>query len=126
MAQSVPQKSLQRHVVCSTDELATGEHRQVKLGGRRLLLCRLGDGSYRAVSDTCPHQGAALSDGRVEEMWVSGEAHTHETADSSVVVCPWHNFEFDLDTGRSPCGSKRLRVSTYPVEQEDGEIVVYL
>lgn len=42
-----------------------------------------------------------------------------------VIICPWHNFEFDLDTGRSPCEPDRLRIATYWAELEEDEVVVY-
>ena len=42
-----------------------------------------------------------------------------------VIICPWHNFEFDLDTGRSSCEPDRLRIATYRAELEEDEVVVY-
>lgn len=70
---------------------------------------------------------ANLSDGRVEKMWVSGKVgDVRESRERCVIVCPWHDFEFDLDTGLSPCEPERLRVKTYPAALEDGEVVVYV
>jgi nitrite reductase/ring-hydroxylating ferredoxin subunit len=43
-----------------------------------------------------------------------------------VIVCPWHNFEFDLDTGLSPCAPGRLRVKVYKARLEHDEVVVYV
>jgi nitrite reductase/ring-hydroxylating ferredoxin subunit len=43
-----------------------------------------------------------------------------------VVVCPWHNFEFDLESGLSLCEPRRMRVTTYRVILESDEIVVYI
>jgi nitrite reductase/ring-hydroxylating ferredoxin subunit len=40
-------------------------------------------------------------------------------------VCPWPNFEFDLDTGLSPCELKRLRIATYRACLESDGVVVY-
>lgn len=115
-----------RHVVCGEGELLPGETRQVKVGGRRIALVRLENGSYRAVADTCPHEAASLSSGKVEKMWLSGGVGEHRAAEKRcVIVCPWHNFEFDLDTGLSPCEPGRLRIKTYKTGVEDGEVVVY-
>ena len=43
-----------------------------------------------------------------------------------VVVCPWHDFEFDLETGLSPCEPDRLRIKTYRAKLEMGKVVVYV
>jgi 3-phenylpropionate/trans-cinnamate dioxygenase ferredoxin subunit len=57
---------------------------------------------------------ASLANGRVEKMWVSdGVGRLRAAEEKSVIICPWHNFEFDLDTGRSPCEPDRLRIATY-------------
>ncbi|MBV9454828.1 MAG: hypothetical protein JOZ19_12045 [Rubrobacter sp.] len=40
--------------------------------------------------------------GKVETMWISHGVGDYQTSESRcVIVCPWHNFEFDLDTGLS-------------------------
>ena len=73
------------------------------------------------------HAGAAsLSAGTCEKMWVSdGVGCIRAAEERCIIVCPWHNFEFDLDTGRSPCESDRLRIATYQVGLEEDEVVVY-
>lgn len=120
-------RQTQRHVVCDGEDLRPGDVRSAKVGGRRIAVACLEDGEYRAVADTCPHEMASLAAGRVEKMWVSekvGDVRVSE--ERCVIVCPWHNFEFDLDTGLSPCEPERLRVKTYPAALEYGEVVVYV
>jgi nitrite reductase (NADH) small subunit len=41
-----------------------------------------------------------------------------------VLRCPWHGWEFDLETGESLFDPERWRVRVYPVRVEDGEILV--
>lgn len=45
-----------------------------------------------------------------------------------MLLCPWHGFEFDLETGGDPCvpGRPDLKLKTYHVEIEGDEVVVYL
>ena len=118
---------MQRHIVCKKAELGPGNTRAVTVGGRRIAVACLEDGSYRAVADTCPHEMASLARGKVENMWVSDGVGQHQIAENKrVIVCPWHNFEFDLDTGLSPCEPDRLRIATYRVSLESDEVVVYL
>ncbi len=120
------ERSTQRHVVCERGDLPPGSLRSFKVGGRRIAVACLSDGSYRAVADTCPHEMASLANGRVEKMLVSNEVGRIRAAEETcVIICPWHNFEFDLDTGRSPCEPDRLRIATYRAELEEDEVVVY-
>ena len=58
---------------------------------------------------TCPECGAEWELSGVEQ----GE----------IVTCPWHGIEFDIVTGKS-LSSPRLRVRTYPVAVEDGQVKV--
>ena len=42
-----------------------------------------------------------------------------------VLRCPWHGWEFDLETGEKLFDPGcRARVKTYPVAVEDGVVVV--
>lgn len=63
-----------------------------------------------AVDNRCPHEGYPLSQGTVDE--------------SCVLTCNWHNWKFDLATGRNLWSGDKLRV--YPVELREGEVWVDL
>lgn len=118
---------MKRYIVCKREQLRPGEMRAVKVGGRRIAVACLGEKSYRAVADTCPHEMASLARGKIEKMWLSDEVGHHRAAEKKyVIVCPWHNFEFDLDTGLSPCEPARLRIKTYKASLESDEVVVYI
>ena len=115
-----------RRVVCRRDDLNPGEIRTFEAGRRRIAVIRLEDGTFRAIADGCPHEGASLGQGAVERMWTADEVGQHRPCgDRVVAICPWHNFEFDVDTGLSPNVSPRLRVKTYPTQLEGEEVAVY-
>ncbi|CAN5616325.1 hypothetical protein BH20ACT10_BH20ACT10_09400 [soil metagenome] len=99
--------------------------RPVKVNGRSIVVARLADGSYRTVANTCPHEAARMSDGKVERMWHGDEVGEHRRNGWCVIVSPWHNFEFDLDTEKSACEPERMRLKTYRVVL-DGEVAVYV
>lgn len=118
-----------RHVLCGLDDISPGTVEGFRAGGRKIAVVRLEDGSFRVVADTCPHQAAQLSLGSIERMWVSDTPGTHHQSESRhVLLCPWHGFEFDLETGGDPCvpGRPDLKLKTYHVEVENGAVVVYL
>lgn len=60
----------------------------VEAAGREVLLVNVG-GHFHAVSDRCSHEGARLSNGRL---------------DGTVVTCPAHGSRFDVATGRNLSG----------------------
>jgi NAD(P)H-dependent nitrite reductase small subunit len=66
------------------------------------------DGTYFAIDNECPHQGASLSDG-----WV----------DEGVVACPWHCWQFDVANGRC-LTFDGFNLTTYPVRIEDGNAFI--
>jgi nitrite reductase/ring-hydroxylating ferredoxin subunit len=118
----------ERHVVCTVKELRPGDFRVVSAGTREVLVVRTGDESFTAVPNVCPHQGARLSDGRVERIWTAGDGRAHEPLDRFGVVCPWHNFEFDLSTGCPPyAGGERCRprLRRQRVVVEGDDVVLY-
>ena len=118
----------ERHLVCRVGDLLPGDFRVISAGAREVLVVCTGEARFDAVANACPHQGARLSDGRVECVWRAGDGRLHESDDRFVVVCPWHNFEFDLGTGCPPYGppeSCRPRVRRHQVVVEGRDVVVY-
>jgi 3-phenylpropionate/trans-cinnamate dioxygenase ferredoxin subunit len=100
--------SLERKV-CNADDLAPGQRKIVFIDGRVITLFNI-SGQLRAIDDACPHNGASLFAGRIEE---------------NVLRCPAHGLAFDLLTGCSPA-SRDLCLKTFPVRQVENDIVVAL
>jgi 5,5'-dehydrodivanillate O-demethylase len=91
----------------------------VKLLGERLALFRMDSGELGLISERCPHRGAALSYGMVEEDGIR---------------CPYHAWKFDtagrcIDQPAEVEGSKlkdRIRVDAYQARDMGGLIWAYL
>lgn len=118
----------ERRVVCPVVELVPGDFRVVSRGSGEILVVRTGEETFEAVTNACPHQGARLSEGRVERIWRAGRGRVHESGESFAVVCPWHNFEFDLATGCAPYATDvrcRPRVKRHRVVVEGDDVVLY-
>lgn len=77
--------------------------------GRRFAVFRVDDetgiGGLRVTDAVCPH-----NQGPLEQGWVR---------EGRVVVCPWHWYRFDLDTGECET-TPQHRLATYPVVERDG------
>ena len=91
--------------VCRAGELADGEGKTVTVGGRLIAVFHV-QGEYYAVDDTCPHMGASLSGGYVED---------------GIVTCPWHAWRFRLCDGVW-ADYPKIKIGSYAVRVE-GEAV---
>jgi nitrite reductase (NADH) small subunit len=78
--------------------------------GDKLIAVFFVEGQYYAIDDLCPHMGASLGAGHVEE---------------DRVTCPWHAWRFSIRDG-TWIDNPRLKVGSYPVRVEGNDIVVDL
>jgi nitrite reductase/ring-hydroxylating ferredoxin subunit len=94
--------------VATVAEVPPGVARQVKVGNRMIGIYNVG-GTYYALEDVCPHQGAPLSEGDVE---------------GTEVTCPWHGARFELASGAHLCPPARRDVASFKVQVVGDEIQV--
>jgi nitrite reductase (NADH) small subunit len=111
-------------VVCGADDLAPGEKHALRVGRRNVVVVRAADGRYWAIADICPHQGAQLSAGHLGGSLVFADGVCSVEREGEILRCPWHNFAFDVTTGRSLLDPERYRVATYRVTVENGYVVL--
>jgi nitrite reductase (NADH) small subunit len=90
------------------DELQVNVGIQVRLEQLWLAVFKLPDGTVCVVDDQCPHAGASLHRGHVDE--------------DGCVICPRHAWHFDLKTGRMPDSSIE-HLPTYAVRLENGRVL---
>jgi nitrite reductase/ring-hydroxylating ferredoxin subunit len=84
--------------LCTLDELTEGRAKGVSIDGYTLAVY-LDNGQPSVIDDTCPHAGASLSNGFV---------------DDGCAVCPYHYWAFSLATGELR-DTPGVKVSRYPV-----------
>ena len=99
----------QYQTVARVGEVVEGQGFPVEVDGLPIAIF-LVDGSYFAVDDSCPHQGAPLCDGAVVEK---------------SVACSWHGWRFSLEDGRR-LDAARGKVGAYPTRLAGDEIQVLL
>jgi 3-phenylpropionate/trans-cinnamate dioxygenase ferredoxin subunit len=117
---------LVRVVAAKAKELPAGERVIVDIDGRSVGLFNI-DGRFYAIRNLCPHHGAPLCRGRVVGAIVPSDPTEYVyRPDKKVLRCPWHGFEFDIETGLSVCDPSNLRVKVYDTRVEDGDVVVYV
>ncbi len=101
-------------------ELTDGECRGEMILGERLFFKRVKEKVY-ALADRCPHRGAAFS--------ARPECYTENT-----VTCWFHGFTFDVRDGTlvqiitepDSVHIGRLKHKTYPVEEFNGVVFVFI
>ncbi|MEM1166284.1 MAG: thiamine pyrophosphate-binding protein [Planctomycetota bacterium] len=74
------------------------------------------EGQYAALDNACPHQGGPLGEGSIE---------CDESTGDCFLRCPWHGWDYDPLTGKSPGGFDD-GVATHPVEVRDDGVYVGL
>lgn len=94
--------------LCRIQELPPEGHaKEFSAGGRTFCVAKL-NGQALALDNVCPHRGGPLGQGTVE---------------NGKIVCPWHQWEFDLVTGSSSY-SQQPNVAVYPLRQEEDAVPV--
>jgi len=95
------------HVVALCDDIPIGQGRAYDVGDRRIAVFNDG-GTFCAIDDMCPHMGASLAAGCLE---------------NHVVACPLHAWRFDVRDG-TWCDNRRVKIDAFPVEVVENEIRV--
>jgi nitrite reductase/ring-hydroxylating ferredoxin subunit len=131
------------HPIARVADLPPGTRRIVEVKGRSIGVFNVG-GSFYALRNACPHQGAPLCLGSVQGTAATSRPGEYAwERDGEILRCPWHGWEFDLTTGRSVFNPHKVRVrsydvtvvgeadddptvETFPVSVEDGIVLVHV
>jgi nitrite reductase (NADH) small subunit len=113
------------HRVGSVDDVRQEGCRVMDLDGRPVGVISLDD-DFFAIYDRCPHMGASMCKGTVSGTFVPAQAHQlvygrHDR----VIRCPWHGWEFDLETGRSLLEPERFGLKVYRVTVDEGQVILH-
>ncbi|HEY6762283.1 MAG TPA: Rieske (2Fe-2S) protein [Baekduia sp.] len=112
-----------RHAVMALDDVAPGALRAATVAGMSVVVARTPAGTVHVLRDLCPHMRARLSHGLLLERVVSPEPGRYALSDDEFVVrCPWHGYDFSVETGRCHADPRRARVRVYDAVVEDGTI----
>ena len=71
------------HRLCRADEFEEGEGKPFTVEGTHIAVFQ-DEGGFQAVDNRCPHMGYPMSKGSVRD---------------GVLICHWHHWEFDLNSG---------------------------
>jgi nitrite reductase (NADH) small subunit len=113
------------HAIGRVEDIRRERCRRVDADGRRIAVLSVGDGFF-AVRDRCPHKGASLCDGTVGGTFVASAPQQYLYGkENQVLRCPWHGWEFDLETGRSLLEPDSVGVKVYRVTVADDTVILH-
>ena len=92
----------------NTDDIDEGKGRAFDVGEKRIAVFNI-SGSFQAIDDACPHAGASLAEGHIE---------------NGKVGCPWHYAEFELASGKHLNAPASCGVMAYKVIIEGENLLV--
>ena len=116
-----------RYPIAETGELAEPGDRVIEeVRGREIAVFNV-EGDYHAVANYCIHEAGPLCEGKLTGEYGLAEDGYNWAYDDvdRIIHCPWHNWKFDVTTGRST-DDPRYAVPTYDVEVEDGTVYVVM
>jgi nitrite reductase (NADH) small subunit len=112
------------HDVASVDQLQRDGIVITRAGGREIgVMLDEQSGRPVAIRNRCPHMGAPLCKGTIRSRETGTPGSYGLETGLRVLHCPWHGWEFDLESGTCP-EDDRMRVAVYPVRVEDGRVLV--
>ena len=95
--------------VLKCDDLEIGKSAIIEVGDKEIALFNY-KGDYYAIDNVCPHRGAPLGEGRIEE---------------GILICPNHEWRFELKSGWCP-QNPELSTEVYPIKVHEDKIYVRL
>jgi nitrite reductase (NADH) small subunit len=94
--------------VAKVGTIPEGEGASFALGDRLVAVFNH-QGTYLAIDDLCPHMGASLGGGCLDEH--------------GIVTCPWHAWRFNATNGQW-ADNPRLVIDTFEVRVQGDELQV--
>ena len=93
--------------VAKVGDIPEGEGRAYAVNGRMVAVFHE-NGAYQAIDDFCPHMGASLAGGYLQD---------------GIVTCPWHAWRFKTCDG-TWCDNTKVNIDSFAVQVSETEIQV--
>ncbi len=97
--------------VLALDELPEGSSKIVQVKNAKVALFHY-NGKITAIGNACLHKGGPLGLGCVKKKY-----------GGLYVTCPWHGWEYNIETGKAPLDFKDQQ-SVYEIKTEGNDILV--
>lgn len=95
--------------VAQKSEIKAGKGKVVEVNGKSIAILN-DNGKFFAVENECKHVGGPLGEG---------------TCQDGIVMCPWHQWTYDLKTGKNKM-DESIKLETYEIKVEGNNLLVNL
>ncbi|MFE8698418.1 Rieske (2Fe-2S) protein [Cytobacillus sp. FJAT-53684] len=107
-------------------ELSSKRCNNFEIDGKSIAVL-YSQGTFYALSNTCPHKGASMCAGDIRGTMIpSNPSEINYDMEDKVLVCPWHGYEFDIETGKPLFGVTKSKLKTYTVFEENGDLFIQI
>ena len=112
------------------NEFKEGDRRIVFLNELEIGVFRF-DGKFYAYSNTCLHQGGPACEGmviaKVEDIIAPDKTYQGQRFEEREqhFVCPWHGYEYDLETGEC-VPDRKLKLRKFDVLRKGESVYVVI
>jgi nitrite reductase/ring-hydroxylating ferredoxin subunit len=96
-------------LVANEQDLPEGGRRAISANSEDVLLLRI-EGQIYAIGNRCPHLGCPLTRGRI---------------DGTFIVCPCHDWTFDIHSGELVI-AREITLPSYPVKSDGQRIFIQI
>src|SRR5215217_5605550 len=111
------------HIVARAEDIPHGGRKIVRLEGREVGIFNL-EGTFYALKNVCPHQGARVCLGRIVGTALPSNVYEYAYGrEGQILRCPWHEWEYDIATGAALFDAN-IKIASYPVAVVGDDIVV--
>ncbi len=113
------------HDIGSVDDYPVGRLMPANIPGKDVWVLKKPDGSFYAVKNSCPHQGGPLCLGDVDGTFLpSRYGELDFGLEYEIIRCPYHGYEYSLETGRPLFADVEERVVRYDVVVGGGRVLM--
>lgn len=103
--------------VAKITEINPGERKIVTIKTIEIGLFNV-EGKFYAIHNYCPHMGAPICSGFINRTVNSNSPGNYIYGEKLVIRCPWHRWEFDLESGECLIDTYK-RIKTFELSIQD-------
>lgn len=128
-----------KHTIGQADEFPEKKGVKVDVNGIEIAVFKY-DGEFHGIANSCPHKDLPLhlvgherkyskemrqEDGPPADPEEDIRGMFNFDCGENAIHCPWHNLEWDLETGRNEV--KDMHIATFDITvSDDGDVIVEL
>lgn len=99
----------------------------VKIENLEIGVLKISNGDFRIIKNSCPHKMGPICKGTISGTFLPSEPGEFRYGfEGRILRCPWHRYEFDLETGQIIFSDLKLKLKFYPYKIENNEIFILL